>query len=146
MKAMTATLRPGDKLQVSKMLGIDIHHFKELRQSSRRSEVAISSRFYQDKRALLLGLRTYLMNVSKIPASRVLIFVMTIKEAEDVGDILGQDHPSEVSICYSRRRDVVKRFAVATSCFGHGVNVAGLTHVVVLRSSWSVEGFVQVGN
>ena len=146
MKAMTATLRPGDKLQVSKMLGIDIHHFKELRQSSRRSEVAISSRFYQDKRALLLGLRTYVMNVSKIPASRVLIFVMTVKEAEDVGDILGQDHPSEVSICYSRRRDVVKRFAVATSCFGHGVNVAGLTHVVVLRSSWSVEGFVQVGN
>ena len=47
-----------------------------------------------------------------------------------------------VSLCSTHLRPQARPLSS-----GHGVNVAGLTHVVVvLRSSWSVEGFVQVGH
>jgi hypothetical protein len=144
IKAMTATLRPRDTPHVAKMLGIELSQVSELRQSCRRDDVVVSSRFYSDKRALWMGLKAYVSNLLDIPGARVMIFVMTVKEAEDIGIGLLRQHPNDVSISHSKRRDPLKRIAVVTSCFTHGVNVEGLTHVVIFRLTWGVDAFVQV--
>lgn len=144
IKAMTATLRPRDTPHVAKMLGIELSQVSELRQSCRRDDVVVSSRFYSDKRALWMGLKAYVSNLLDIPGAKVMIFVMTVKEAEDIGIGLLRQHPNDVSISHSKRRDPLKRIAVVTSCFTHGVNVEGLTHVVIFRLTWGVDAFVQV--
>ena len=74
----------------------------------------------------------------------VIVFCLTIQEAEDYGEELSLYFPEQVSVGHSTRREPLKRIAVVTSCFSHGVNIPGLTHVMIMRSTWSIEGFVQV--
>ena len=142
IKAMTATLRPRDKVSVEDMLGIRFD--SEIRHTCRRDDIALSSRFYINQVAVIKGLVGFIESISK--ASKVLIFCMTIKEAECIGETLLKVFSRQVSISHSRRRDPLERIAVVTSCYGHGVNVLGLSHVVVMRSAWSIEGFVQASS
>ena len=146
LKAMTATLRPSDRAPMATMLGIDGRDLSEIRMSSRREDIALTIRFYVHRSALLLGLHSFVaeLPVASQGTSRVVIFMMTIQEAEELGAILEARYPGHVSVSHSKRRDSLGRIAVATSCFGHGVNVPGLTHVAVVRSAWSVEGLAQV--
>lgn len=142
IKAMTATLRPRDKVRVEDMLGIRFD--SEIRHTCRRDDIALSSRFYPNQVAVMKGLVGFVESMSK--ASKVLIFCMTIQEAESIGETLLTMFSQHVSISHSRRRDPLQRIAVVTSCYGHGVNVMGLSHVVVVRSAWSIEGFVQASS
>jgi superfamily II DNA helicase RecQ len=142
IKAMTATLRPRDKVSVEDMLGIRFD--SEIRHTCRRDDVALSCRFYINQVAVMKGLVGFIESISM--ASKVLIFCMTIKEAECIGETLLKVFSRQVSISHSRRRDPLERIAVVTSCYGHGVNVLGLSHVVVMRSAWSIEGFVQASS
>jgi superfamily II DNA helicase RecQ len=142
IKAMTATLRPRDKVSVEAMLGIRFD--SEIRQTCRRDDISLSSRFYPNQVAVMRGLVGFIASLSTV--SKVLIFCMTIKEAEYIGETLLKMFSQQVSISHSRRRDPLERIAVVTSCFGHGVNVLGLSHVVVVRSAWSIEGFVQASS
>jgi len=142
IKAMTATLRPRDKVSVEDMLGIRFD--SEIRHTCRRDDITLSSRFYINQVAVMKGLVGFIESMSE--ASRVLIFCMTIKEAECIGETLLKMRSQQVSISHSRRRDPLQRIAVVTSCYGHGVNVLGLSHVVVVRSAWSIEGFVQASS
>jgi superfamily II DNA helicase RecQ len=139
IKAMTATLRPSDKVRVEKMIGVGLE--SEIRRSCRRNDVVLSNRFFVSHDALLKGLIGCLQSIPS--SAKTLIFCMTVKEAELLGQQLLAIFPEQVSVSHSRRRDNLKRFAVVTSCFGHGVNVPGLTHILIVRSVWSVEGFIQ---
>lgn len=147
IRAMTATLRPSDRSNLATMLGVDDQTMSEIRMSSRRDDISLDIRYYTNRIALSLGIQSWVSALfAKSDASaRVIIFMMTIQEAEELGAVLEALCPGQVSVSHSKRRDRLGRIAIATSCFGHGINIPGLSHVVVVRSSWSVEGFAQVG-
>jgi hypothetical protein len=143
VKAMTATLRPRDEADLSTMLGVNSGQLVVLREPSVREDIQLSVRFFQSDEGVLRGLQGFIGGVMAQSGSRVIIFVMTIREAEELGTALKAAYSGQVSISHSRRRELLKRIAVVTSCFTHGVNIIGLTHIAILRSCWSVEAFVQ---
>ena len=142
IKAMTATLRPRDKPAVERMLGVKFD--SELRLSCKRDDVAVSCRFSPKEQGVVAGLQSYVDQLMKIDSTRILIFCMTIAEAEFFGELLKKIYPNQVAVCHSERRQNLNRISVVTSCVASGVNVEGLSHIVIVRSTWSVEGFVQV--
>jgi len=142
IKAMTATLRPRDKVSVERCLGIKFD--SELRHSSRRDDVTVSCRFLPNETAVENALLLFVEQVLAIESSRILIFSMWVKEAEHLGALLGKQFPNLVSTCHSKRRENLNRVSVVTSCFASGVNVESLSHLAVMYSTWSVENSVQV--
>jgi len=141
--AMTATLRPRDQVPLANMLGIDPEGLMVLRESCIRDDIEVSVRFFPVDHAIMRGLHLFLAGLSATE-SRIVIFVMTTRAAEELGALLKLSFPDQVSVSHSRHKEALKRIAVVTSCFGHGVNIPGLTHVCIILSTWSVEGFVQV--
>ena len=141
-KAMTATLRPRDKVRCEGMLGVKFN--SELRFSCKRDEVVLSCRFFQTDVAVMAALNLFVAQILSDHSSRILIFCMAKAEADSIGETLEQKYPGQVSICHSDHRSVLKRVSVVTSCVQSGINEEGLSHVIVLASAWSVEGLVQV--
>jgi superfamily II DNA helicase RecQ len=142
IKAMTATLRPRDKPATERMLGVKFD--SELRLSCKRDDVAVSCRFTPSEQGVVSGLQCYVDQLIKSESTRILIFCMTIAEAEFFGELLKKLYPNQVAVCHSERRESLNRISVVTSCVASGVNVEGLSHIVIVRSTWSVESFVQV--
>ena len=142
IKAMTATLRPRDKVHVQTKLGLTFD--SELRYSCRRDDVDVSCRFMSTEHAVEAGLQLFLEQVLKIESSRILIFCMSIAETDYLGALLGKVFPNQVSICHSKRRENLNRISVVTSCVASGLNVEGLSHVIIVKSTWSIESFLQV--
>jgi hypothetical protein len=142
IKAMTATLRPRDKVHVERHIGAKFD--SELRYSSKRDDVTVSCRFLPNDKAVEAGLQLFVDQVLKIESSKILIFCMTIAEAEILGALLGKRFPNQVSTFHSKRREPLNRVSVVTPIVACGVNVQGLSHIIVLKSTWSVESFVQV--
>jgi hypothetical protein len=140
--AMTATLRPRDQVPLANVLGIDPDGLMVLREPCMRDDVDLSVRFFQADHGMMRGLQLFLAGLPQ--TSRFVIFMMTTRAAEDLGSLLKLSFPNDVSVSHSRHKEALKRIAVVTSCFGHGVNIPGLTHVIIIRSTWSAEGFVQV--
>lgn len=141
--AMTATLRPRDQGPLANMLGIDPAGLMVLRESCIRDDIELSVRFFPGDDGIVRGLHLFLAALSTTE-SRFVIFVMTTRAAEELGALLQSSFPDQVSVSHSRRKEILKRIAVVTSCYTHGVNIPGLTHVCIIRSTWSVEGLVQV--
>lgn len=141
-KAMTATLRPRDKVRCEGMLGVKFD--SELRFSCKRDEVILSCRFFQNDVAVMAALNLFVAQTLSDRSSRILIFCMAKAEADSLGETLEGIYPGQVSICHSDHRSVLKRVSVVTSCVQSGINEEGLSHVIVLTSAWSVEGLVQV--
>jgi hypothetical protein len=141
-KAMTATLRPRDKVFCETKLGVKFN--SELRFSCRRDDIKVSCRFIQNGQAVTAALEVFVAQILSEMSSRILIFCMGKEETDDIGEKLRKKHPGEVSICHSDRREVLNRVSVVTSCVQSGINEKGLTHVIVMISAWSVEGLLQV--
>ncbi len=139
---MTATLRPRDKSHVERILGVQFD--SEFRCSCKRDDVTVSCRFMPNDQAVQAGLQLFLDQILQIELSKILIFCLTIQETESFGALLTKFYPDQVSICHSKRREGLNRISVVTSCVASGVNVEGLSHIIVVRSAWSVESFVQV--
>ena len=140
IKAMTATLRADDELQLATMLGVD--HLEVLRMPSHRSDIQLILQVASSPLEMCNCLWDF---IAGLPHARIIIFCMTIKEAEELAEALVKFYPSETTLHHSKSTEqrAPGRIIVATSCFGHGLNIDGLSHVVVLRSCWSVEGFIQ---
>ena len=139
--AMTATLRPCDEVRLANTLGVD--GLLVLRKSCIRADIDMSVRFFLSDHAMMRGLQLFLEGLSRTN-TRIIIFMMTISAAEELGALLKLTYGDQVSVSHSLRKEILKRIAVVTSCFGHGVNIPGLTHVCIIRCSWSPEGLVQV--
>jgi hypothetical protein len=137
---MTATLRADDELQLATMLGVD--HLEVLRMPSHRSDIQLILQVASSPLEMCNCLWDF---IAGLPHARIIIFCMTIKEAEELAEALVKFYPSETTLHHSKSTEqrAPGRIIVATSCFGHGLNIDGLSHVVVLRSCWSVEGFIQ---
>lgn len=142
LKAMTATLRPCHRTLLSRMAGVDMESCPVLREPCMRDDIELRCRYYRTDCAVLAGLQAWLLALPK-DSARIIIFVMTIREAEALGALLEVMFPGEVSVSHSLRRDSLARVAVVTSCFGHGINIVGLSHVAIVRCCWSCEGLVQ---
>jgi hypothetical protein len=143
VQAMTATLRPRDEALLANTLGVDTDGLMVVREPCMRDDIELSVRFFQTDHASMRGLQLFLAGLPEVN-SRVVIFMMTTYGAEELGSLLKRLYPDQVSVSHSRHKEALKRIAVVTSCFGHGVNIEGLTHVCIIRSTWSIEGFVQV--
>jgi len=142
IRAMTATLRPSEQPHLARMLGVDLSDLKVMRKPCMRDDISLSTRFFHTDAGMFHGIQVFLQGLPEC-STRIMIFVMSIKEAEDLGAFLELHFPNQVSISHSQRRDELGRVAVVTSCFGYGLNIVGLTHVVIFRSSWSCENLVQ---
>jgi hypothetical protein len=141
VKAMTATLRPSEQPRLAMMTGIGEQQVSVLREPCMRDDIDIQCQYFANESMVMGGVESW---IRSLPTSaRIIVFTMTVREAEVLGALLAETLGEQVSISHSARRDKLGRIAVVTSCFAHGINIAGLTHVGIVSCSWSCESLVQ---
>jgi len=83
--------------------------------------------------------------------SCAIVFCMTIEEVEDLGNDLAEMVP-ECVINHSKLDQLQNfkvflqtRIMISTSSAAAGLDIADLDHVIIWRSTWTVEQLVQMG-
>ena len=95
---MTATLRADDELQLATMLGVD--HIEVLRMPSHRSDTQLILQVASSPLEMCNCLWDF---IAGLPHARIIIFCMTIKEAEEMAEAL-KGMEEEVNY-YERKRE-----------------------------------------
>jgi hypothetical protein len=141
VKAMTATLRPTEQPRLAMMTGIGDQQVSVLREPCMRDDIEIKCQYFANESMVMVGVEAW---IRSLPTSaRIIVFTMTVREAEVLGALLAASLGEDVSISHAARKDKLGRIAVVTSCFAHGINIVGLTHVGIVSCSWSCESLVQ---
>jgi superfamily II DNA helicase RecQ len=154
--AMTATLRPKHEPFLAKQLGFTSSQPEQVTWTVFRKpcfrQLSVRLQKLRTKEDAVQEL-VILLNacLAQSTSSCAIVFCMTIEEVEDLGSDLAEMVP-ECVINHSKMDQLLNfkvfqqtRIMISTSSAAAGLDIADLDHVIIWRSTWTVEQLVQMG-
>ena len=154
--AMTATLRPKHEAFLAKQLGFTSPQPDQVTWTVFRKpcfrQLSVQLKTLRTKEDAVQELIILLnAGLAESTTSCAIVFCMTIEEVEDLGSDLAEMVP-ECVINHSKLDQLQNfkvflqtRIMISTSSAAAGLDIADLDHVIIWRSTWTVEQLVQMG-
>ena len=154
--AMTATLRPKHEAFLAKQLGFTSPQPDQVTWTVFRKpcfrQLSVQLKTLRTKEDAVQELIILLnAGLAESTTSCAIVFCMTIEEVEDLGNDLAEMVP-ECVINHSKLDQLQNfkvflqtRIMISTSSAAAGLDIADLDHVIIWRSTWTVEQLVQMG-